>query len=118
MALYLSVRYHLLHPGYLRGRMRALVGKYKRRVLLCHVDVSDSASQEGLLEVTKLAFLEDWTLICAWSAPEVRPCTGNKRRARTEPDATSHGHRHRRHTYVCTPRMCEGGETAAHGQHG
>ncbi|KAM7273495.1 hypothetical protein ACFE04_028159 [Oxalis oulophora] len=67
-ALYLSLRYHLLHPDYLYYRIRELQKNYKLRVVLCHVDVEDVV--KPLLEVTKTALLHDCTLLCAWSVEE------------------------------------------------
>ncbi|KAJ4830820.1 Excision repair cross-complementation group 1 [Turnera subulata] len=67
-ALYLSLRYHLLHPDYLYYRIRELQKNYKLRVVLCHVDVEDVV--KPLLEVTKTALLHDCTLLCAWSLEE------------------------------------------------
>lgn len=63
-ALYLSLRYHLLHPDYLYYRIRELQKNCKLRVVLCHVDVEDVV--KPLLEVTKTALLHDCTLLCAW----------------------------------------------------
>ncbi|CAN8269664.1 unnamed protein product [Cochlearia groenlandica] len=67
-ALYLSLRYHLLHPDYLYFRIRELQKNFKLRVVLCHVDVEDAV--KPLLEVTKTALLHDCTLLCAWSMTE------------------------------------------------
>ncbi|ESQ49554.1 hypothetical protein EUTSA_v10020823mg [Eutrema salsugineum] len=67
-ALYLSLRYHLLHPDYLYFRIRELQKNFKLRIVLCHVDVEDSV--KPLLEVTKTALLHDCTLLCAWSLTE------------------------------------------------
>ncbi|KAL5703112.1 Excision repair cross-complementation group 1 [Ranunculus cassubicifolius] len=67
-ALYLSLRYHLLHPDYLYFRIRELQKNYKLRVVLCHVDVEDVI--KPLLEVTKTALLHECTLLCAWSLEE------------------------------------------------
>ncbi|KAK9919755.1 hypothetical protein M0R45_028334 [Rubus argutus] len=67
-ALYLSLRYHLLHPDYLYYRIRELQKNYKLRVVLCHVDVEDVV--KPLLEVTKTAMLHECTLLCAWSLEE------------------------------------------------
>ncbi|EPS61754.1 hypothetical protein M569_13040, partial [Genlisea aurea] len=67
-ALYLSLRYHLLHPDYLYFRIRELQKNFKLRVVLCHVDVEDAV--KPLLEVTKTALLHDCTLLCAWSLEE------------------------------------------------
>ncbi|KAI4301828.1 hypothetical protein L6164_035068 [Bauhinia variegata] len=67
-ALYLSLRYHLLHPDYLYYRIRELQKNFKLRVVLCHVDVEDVL--KPLLEVTKTALLHDCTLLCGWSLEE------------------------------------------------
>ncbi|KAF7809689.1 DNA excision repair protein ERCC-1 [Senna tora] len=67
-ALYLSLRYHLLHPDYLYYRIRELQKNFKLRVVLCHVDVEDV--MKPLLEVTKTALLHDCTLVCGWSLEE------------------------------------------------
>ncbi|KAJ4957724.1 hypothetical protein NE237_024835 [Protea cynaroides] len=67
-ALYLSLRYHLLHPDYLYHRIRELQKNFKLRVVLCHVDVEDVI--KPLQEVTRTALLHDCTLLCAWSLEE------------------------------------------------
>lgn len=67
-ALYLSLRYHLLHPDYLYFRIRELQKNFKLRVVLCHVDVEDVV--KPLLEVTRTAMLHDCTLLCGWSLEE------------------------------------------------
>ncbi|KAK7269304.1 hypothetical protein RIF29_22027 [Crotalaria pallida] len=67
-ALYISLRYHLLHPDYLYYRIRELQKNFKLRVVLCHVDVEDV--MKPLLEVTKTSMLHDCTLLCAWSLEE------------------------------------------------
>ncbi|XVE62968.1 hypothetical protein DITRI_Ditri06bG0162000 [Diplodiscus trichospermus] len=67
-ALYLSLRYHLLHPEYLYYRIRELQKNFKLRVVLCHVDVEDVV--KPLLEVTKTALLHNCTLLCGWSLEE------------------------------------------------
>ncbi|KAK1306753.1 DNA excision repair protein ERCC-1 [Acorus calamus] len=67
-ALYLSLRYHLLHPDYLYYRIRELQKNFKLCVVLCHVDVEDVV--KPLLEVTRTALLHECTLLCAWSLEE------------------------------------------------
>lgn len=67
-ALYISLRYHLLHPDYLYYRIRELQKNFKLRVVLCHVDVEDVI--KPLLEVTRTALLHDCTLLCGWSLEE------------------------------------------------
>ncbi|XP_062200190.1 DNA excision repair protein ERCC-1-like isoform X2 [Phragmites australis] len=38
-ALYISIRYHLLHPDYLYYRIRELQKNFRLHVILCHIDV-------------------------------------------------------------------------------
>ncbi|KAL5682631.1 hypothetical protein ACJX0J_009016, partial [Zea mays] len=67
-ALYLSIRYHLLHPDYLYYRIRELQKNFRLRVILCHVDVEDVI--KPLHEITRTALLHDCTLLCGWSLEE------------------------------------------------
>eukprot|EP00250_Pteridium_aquilinum_P016052 c22916_g1_i1 orf=230-1546(+) len=67
-ALYLSLRYHLLHPDYLYFRIRELLKSFRLRIILCFVDVEDVV--KPLHEVTKTALLHDCSLLCAWSLEE------------------------------------------------
>lgn len=67
-ALYLSLRYHLLHPDYIYYRIRELQKCFKLRVVLCHVDLEDVI--KPLHEVTRTALLHECTLLCGWSVEE------------------------------------------------
>ncbi|CAI5519311.1 unnamed protein product [Closterium sp. Naga37s-1] len=67
-ALFLSLRYHLLHPDYLYFRIRELQKSFRLRIVLCHVDVDDVT--KPLHDITKTALLNDCTLLCAWSPNE------------------------------------------------
>ncbi|OEL36807.1 DNA excision repair protein ERCC-1 [Dichanthelium oligosanthes] len=67
-ALYLSIRYHLLHPDYLYYRIRELQKNFRFRVILCHVDVEDVV--KPLHEITRTALLHDCTVLCGWSLEE------------------------------------------------
>nr|AAG13428.1 putative nucleotide repair protein [Oryza sativa Japonica Group] len=67
-ALYISLRYHLLHPDYLYYRIRELQKNFKLRVILCHIDVEDVV--KPLHEVTRTSLLHDCTLLCGWSLEE------------------------------------------------
>jgi DNA excision repair protein ERCC-1 len=60
-----SLRYHRLHPEYVHGRIQKLGKAYLLRVLLVQVDVKDP--QEVIKELTKVAIINDLTLMCAWS---------------------------------------------------
>ncbi|KAL6775946.1 RAD10 [Auxenochlorella protothecoides x Auxenochlorella symbiontica] len=66
--LFLSLRFHLLKPEYIYGRMKALQRAYRLRVLLCHVDTEDAVGPLG--EVTKAAIGLECTLICGFSPQE------------------------------------------------
>ena len=68
VALFLSLRYHLLHPEYLAHRLRELQRAFKLRLVLCCVDCEDPAKPLG--EVNKAALLQGATLVCAWSPEE------------------------------------------------
>lgn len=67
-ALYISLRYHLLHPDYVDARIRELQKEYRLRVILCLVDVEDASKL--LLSLTKLAYDNKCTLILTWSVEE------------------------------------------------
>lgn len=58
----------MLHPKYIHGRFSEIRKNFRTRVLLCHVDLDDSNS--ALESVTKIAFINDWTLICVFSTRE------------------------------------------------
>jgi DNA repair protein Rad10 len=68
-ALYLSLKYHLLHNNYLAARLQGVGTAFTLRVLLLLVDVDDS--ERPLLELTQLTFAYGWTLVCCWSVEEV-----------------------------------------------
>uniref|UniRef100_A0A7S4I2N4 ERCC1-like central domain-containing protein n=1 Tax=Odontella aurita TaxID=265563 RepID=A0A7S4I2N4_9STRA len=67
-ALFLSVKYHNLHPNYVHRRISELGKDFDLRVLLVKVDVEDNAAT--LLYLNKLAVINDLTLILAWSDDE------------------------------------------------
>ena len=67
-ALFLALRYHLLHPDYLTRRLRELSNAFTLRLVLLLVDTEDA--ERAVLEVTKTALLHDCTTVCAWSAAE------------------------------------------------
>ncbi|GAB1291651.1 DNA excision repair protein ERCC-1 [Apodemus speciosus] len=67
-ALFLSLRYHNLHPDYIHERLQSLGKNFALRVLLVQVDVKDP--QKALKELAKMCILADCTLVLAWSAEE------------------------------------------------
>ncbi|XP_062968405.1 DNA excision repair protein ERCC-1 isoform X2 [Cynocephalus volans] len=66
-ALFLSLRYHNLHPDYIHERLQSLGKNFALRVLLVQVDVDP---QQALKELAKMCILADCTLVLAWSPEE------------------------------------------------
>lgn len=67
-ALFLSLKYHRLHPEYIYARIRLLAGKYNLRILLVMVDIPNH--EETLKDLSKTSIVNNVTLILCWSAPE------------------------------------------------
>ncbi|KAK0743109.1 restriction endonuclease type II-like protein [Schizothecium vesticola] len=67
-ALFLSLKYHRLHPEYIYARIRNLQGKYNLRVLLTMVDISNH--EDSLRELAKTSLVNNVTVILCWSAAE------------------------------------------------
>lgn len=67
-ALFLSLKYHRLHPEYIYTRIRGLAGKYALRVLLVLVDITNH--EEPLKELSKTSLINNVTVILCWSAAE------------------------------------------------
>ena len=67
-ALFLSFKYHNLHPNYVHRRIAELRSDFDLRILLCLVDVEDNASI--LLFLNKLCCVNNMTLVLAWSEQE------------------------------------------------
>jgi DNA excision repair protein ERCC-1 len=67
-AVFLSLRYHNLHPEYIHGRIRELGRLYKLRVLLVQVDIK--SAQHPLSELAKVCVMHGYTLMACNSARE------------------------------------------------
>ncbi|KAF4595783.1 hypothetical protein GQ602_001396 [Ophiocordyceps camponoti-floridani] len=67
-ALFLSLKYHRLHPEYIYTRIRNLQGKYTLRVLLTMVDIPNH--EDSLRELSKTSVVNNVTVILCWSAAE------------------------------------------------
>ena len=67
-ALFLSLKYHRLHPEYIYSRIRALGKMYNLRILLTMVDITNH--EEALKELSKTSMINNLTLILCWSAQE------------------------------------------------
>ncbi|KAL8756155.1 MAG: hypothetical protein Q9199_003132 [Rusavskia elegans] len=66
--LFLSLKYHRLHPEYIYNRIRNLGHLYNLRVLLTMVDIQNH--EEPLKELSKTSMVNNLTLILCWSAQE------------------------------------------------
>ncbi|KAK2052063.1 DNA repair protein rad10 [Colletotrichum caudatum] len=67
-ALFLSLKYHRLHPEYIYTRIRNLQGKYNLRIVLTMVDIPNH--EEVLRELSKTSLVNNVTIILCWSAAE------------------------------------------------
>lgn len=67
-ALFLSLKYHRLHPEYIYTRIRGIAGKYNLRVMLTIVDIQNH--EEPLKELSKTSLINNVTLVLCWSAQE------------------------------------------------
>lgn len=66
--LFLSLRYHKLHPNYIYERFKLLGKLYKLRLLLVLVDTPDYA--KGIRELTRVSVVMDFCLLLSWSNEE------------------------------------------------
>jgi DNA excision repair protein ERCC-1 len=67
-ALFLSLKYHRLHPEYIYTRIKQLQGKYSLRVVLVMVDIDNH--EDSLKELSKTSLINNVTLILCWSSAE------------------------------------------------
>jgi len=67
-ALFLSIRYHLLHPNYVTRRLLELTLGYTLRIVLVLVDCDDP--DEPVLAITQKALRQDATTVLAFSVVE------------------------------------------------
>lgn len=67
-ALFLSLKYHRLHPEYIYNRIRDLKGQYTLRILLTMVDIDNH--EESLRELSKTSLINNVTVMLCWSAQE------------------------------------------------
>ncbi|KAJ5229729.1 hypothetical protein N7489_010437 [Penicillium chrysogenum] len=67
-AMFLSLKYHRLHPEYIYSRVKQLAGKYNLRLVLVMVDIPNH--EDSLRELSKTSIINNLTLILCWSAPE------------------------------------------------
>lgn len=68
-ALFLSLRYHQLHPEYIHNRINKLGNMYTLRILLVLCDTEQP--DKHIKELTKVALVNKLTIMVAWSSEEV-----------------------------------------------
>lgn len=68
VALYLSLRYHCLHPDYVHQRLGNLGKDFALRILLVQVDTKNP--HDFLKDLARICILADCTLILTWSFEE------------------------------------------------
>ncbi|KFA60497.1 hypothetical protein S40285_06898 [Stachybotrys chlorohalonatus IBT 40285] len=66
--LFLSLKYHRLHPEYIYTRISNLQGKYNLRIMLTMVDIPNH--EDSLRELSKTSLINNVTVILCWSAAE------------------------------------------------
>eukprot|EP00514_Thraustochytrium_sp_LLF1b_P001450 CAMPEP_0184524284 /NCGR_PEP_ID=MMETSP0198_2-20121128/9416_1 /TAXON_ID=1112570 /ORGANISM="Thraustochytrium sp., Strain LLF1b" /LENGTH=233 /DNA_ID=CAMNT_0026915533 /DNA_START=247 /DNA_END=948 /DNA_ORIENTATION=- len=66
--LFLSLRYHLLHPDYLYSRIAEVKRDFRLRLVLCIIDVQNSS--QPLILLTSLASANGFTVVMCWSQAE------------------------------------------------
>ncbi|GAM87758.1 hypothetical protein ANO11243_057850 [Dothideomycetidae sp. 11243] len=67
-ALFLSLKYHRLHPEYIYTRIKALGGRYNLRLVLVLVDIDNH--EDPLRELSKTSLINNVTIILSWSSQE------------------------------------------------
>ncbi|TDL21709.1 DNA repair protein rad10, partial [Rickenella mellea] len=67
-ALFLSLKYHRLHPEYVHQRIQRLGHAYTLRILLLMCDISEH--QDPIREITKTCLINNMTVIVAWTPEE------------------------------------------------
>ncbi|KII92270.1 hypothetical protein PLICRDRAFT_37060 [Plicaturopsis crispa FD-325 SS-3] len=66
--LYLSLKYHRLHPEYIHTRIEKLGRAYNLRILLLMCDISQH--QDPIRELTKMCMINNITVMVAWTHDE------------------------------------------------
>lgn len=67
-ALFLSLKYHRLHPEYIYNRIRDLGKQYGLRIMLVLCDIDNHS--DALKELTKTCVVNGYALILAWTPAE------------------------------------------------
>ncbi|KAK9235646.1 restriction endonuclease type II-like protein [Lipomyces kononenkoae] len=66
--LFLSLKYHRLHPEYIYNRITKMAKNFRVRILLVVVDIDNHS--ESIKELTKTGVVNNFVVILSWSAQE------------------------------------------------
>ena len=66
--LFLSLRFHRLHPNYIYERIKEIENKFVLRIALILVDIKDP--DNNVKELTRVSFLLNVTVVLAWNYEE------------------------------------------------
>jgi len=66
--LFLSLKYHRLHPEYIHHRIEKLGNMFTLRILLLVCDIGEH--QESIKEITKTCIINNVTIMVAWTLEE------------------------------------------------
>ncbi|KAK9365021.1 restriction endonuclease type II-like protein [Lipomyces kononenkoae] len=66
--LFLSLKYHRLHPEYIFNRITKMAKNFRVRILLVVVDIDNHS--ESIKELTKTGVVNNFVVILSWSAQE------------------------------------------------
>jgi DNA excision repair protein ERCC-1 len=66
--LFLSLKYHRLHPEYIYNRIKGLAGKYNLRIVLVMVDIGNH--EDSVKELSRTSLINNVTIMLCWSAAE------------------------------------------------
>lgn len=67
-ALFLSLKYHRLHPEYIYTRIKEIQGMFNLRIMLTMVDIQNH--EDSIKELSKTSLINNVTIILCWSPQE------------------------------------------------
>nr|XP_040574551.1 LOW QUALITY PROTEIN: DNA excision repair protein ERCC-1-like [Lepeophtheirus salmonis] len=82
-SLFLSIRYHTLHPDYIHERLKTLGTTYSHRIILVLVDLKEP--HHALKELMRISILSSLTLLLAWSNEEAAKIIENYKALENKP---------------------------------
>lgn len=68
--LFLSLQFHILNTSYIFERIEPLQRRYKNRIILLLDDLKENRATPSLIQLSRVAIENDWTLICSWTNKE------------------------------------------------